>query len=650
MYRIYTASREETVQSWKYRFLDSNASPPVYVDTDPSSAISLKYKKKTDEWTKDDFHFVKHMSAGYFAMPLAITGLAVAFKIASDFSGSRLSPRSVVVPSLYHEIFSVIGAFTFLVFLAIYFTRLILYPHKCWLEWDCPLRSNNFGLISINFMLYGFLLFDSIREPTFSDEKNPQGVGRIALWVGAIGHFFLVVAKGGEWIGRRLEIEHVHPQWMILPVGLAIAALVGSRVGWFSESRGVDQDIGQFFLSFAIFMWIVLFVVTFYKVVTQHNSDDRLRHGVAIWVAAPAVIALADFPLCLDAGYGPAECHSRFVNYFYIALWLALILAYASLPHLAFFGREPFNMAYWTECFAIDVLAGCAAFWYAIDGYPIQRTIMLALLSIACIFNLSAFLNTLVCIVRKRGVFTPEAKWGPLSFMKLTHEAFRGNLETLKHFIDVADVEDESALGKENLGLFAAHFNRFCTLHEEHAKHEDEVIFKTFNDYFPDHAKKWNDDHAEDHKKLHQWRGLANQLLDGSLDKKSRQSALAELKADLPSFFTHFEEHLRGEEDNLQPIGRKYLPLEVMKQISKEVWRITPAEKWEIILPFIVENLPHHTQRIRYLKVLCWSMPERAQQFGSIIYRNVDAVMWERLRAELPEIIPRGAPGYMRYY
>jgi hypothetical protein len=37
-------------------------------------------------------------------------------------------------------------------------------------------------------------------------------------------------------------------------------------------------------------------------------------------------------------------------------------------------------------------------------------------------------------------------------------------------------------------------------------------------------------------------------------------------------------------------------------------------------------------QRVRYLKVLMWAMPERAQQIGAIVCRNVVAVMWERLR------------------
>ena len=183
-------------------------------------------------------------------------------------------------------------------------------------------------------------------------------------------------------------------------------------------------------------------------------------------------------------------------------------------------------MGYWTECFALDTLAACAAFFYALNGYQISRALMLIALVMAAVANVTAFLHTASAMVRRRDVFTPEVKWGPLSFMKLTHEAFRGNLATLRHYIDVADVTDESAKAQENLDLFAAHFNRFCVLHEEHAKHEDQVIFKTFNDFFHDHARQWNDDHAEDHKKLEEWRVLANKLLDTRLPAEERKEAL----------------------------------------------------------------------------------------------------------------------------
>jgi hypothetical protein len=91
------------------------------------------------------------------------------------------------------------------------------------------------------------------------------------------------------------------------------------------------------------------------------------------------------------------------------------------------------------------------------------------------------------------------------------------------------------------------------------------------------------------------------------------------------------------------------LPLELQKQISRAVFEITPADQWEVIVPFIVNNLPRHLQRVRYLKCLAWSMPERAQQIGAMVYRNTDAVMWERLRVEVPEIIPRGVQNWRRY-
>jgi hypothetical protein len=47
VYRIYTATRQETVDSWNFRFGESNAPEPNKVDTDAHSPISLKYKKKS---------------------------------------------------------------------------------------------------------------------------------------------------------------------------------------------------------------------------------------------------------------------------------------------------------------------------------------------------------------------------------------------------------------------------------------------------------------------------------------------------------------------------------------------------------------------------------------------------------------------------
>lgn len=229
--------------------------------------------------------------------------------------------------------------------------------------------------------------------------------------------------------------------------------------------------------------------------------------------------------------------------------------------------------------------------------------------------------------------------------MKLTHEAFRGALPRLVSNLKAMNVND-----MDSIKYFAALYAQFCIVHEEHANAEDKVIFKVYNDYFEDHAKTWNDDHANDHKKMDEWHIVVNTALSSSASNQEKSEAIKRLKTELPSFFAHFEEHMLGEENDLQPIARKHISLELQKQISRKCFELAPASRLEVMIPFVVNNTPREQQRIRYLKALCWAMPERAQQIGSIVYRNVDAVMWERLRVELPEIIPRGAKNWRRYY
>mmetsp|Transcript_29931 Transcript_29931/g.43957 ORF Transcript_29931/g.43957 Transcript_29931/m.43957 type:complete len:483 (-) Transcript_29931:70-1518(-) len=468
----------------------------------------------------------------------------------------------------------------------------------------------------------------------------------------AIVHTALTIMKGGEWLGRRLELEHVHATWIVLPVGLAVASFC-LPVLYSRDIDGPLDDVilaARFFYGFASLMWVALFTITFFKVVTTHNSDDRIRHSLSTWIAAPCVIGMADYFICrttsaYDMAISIEQCKGSFVQNYFIGIMFFFIFVWASMPQINFFGRDKFNMNYWTECFALDTLAASSAIFHLIVDDNEKAGFFFVFLTIAVIANIVAFMHTLASMIRRRSVFTPEVKWGPLSFMKLTHEAFRGAIPKLSDALATLEASDELAI-KE----FAALFSQFSIVHEEHAKAEDKVIFKTFNDYFKDHAKKWNDDHSEDHEKMMKWHASINVLLGPDKHESAKAEALRNLKAELPVFFEHFLEHMRGEEDNLQPIGRKHLPLEVTKQISRDVFHLSTAEVLEVILPFVVNNVPRQQQRVRYLKCLCWSLPERAQQIGAIVYRNVDAVMWERIRVEIPEIIPRGEYNWRRYY
>jgi hypothetical protein len=108
--------------------------------------------------------------------------------------------------------------------------------------------------------------------------------------------------------------------------------------------------------------------------------------------------------------------------------------------------------------------------------------------------------------------------------------------------------------------------------------------------------------------------------------------------------------HFRGEEENMDPIFKKHIPIELQKHLAREVFKATRSDAWEVIVPYVLTNLPRHEQRVNYLKSLCWSIPERSQQIGAIAYRNVDTILWERLRFDFPEMIPRGTRGWRRIY
>ena len=658
VYRIHTSTLQESKDTWAYKTLDSNAPKPVVVDTDPNSKVALKYKKKTDEWTKDNFHLIRNMLPCYFAIPLAVAGLSLAFKIASSWSNGmreNIDESTIIVPKAWYYTTAIIAGALYCIFLILYGLRLIMYTKKCQHEWQCPWRSASFGAIPITLMVLAFLMYDEIDYDTQNGEQPPQMFARVALWIGGLVQLVMTVAKMGEWVSTRLETEHVQPQWIIMPVGLAVAALVGSIVKFFDPGNLVDEAnvlIARFFLSTAQLMWIILFVVTFYTTVTGHNSDPRRRHGIFVWLAAPAVIGMAEFIVCTNEsalGIGLyLVCKRNFASYYFVTIFIFFSLCWMALPHLRFFGRDPFNKGYWMDCFCLDTLACCAGLFYVLNNYQASRTMMLIGLVVCSIANLTAFLHTVVALIHRRTFFTPMDKWGPMSFFKLTHEAFRGAIPRLQKALESVDLDRPE--GQRKLQEFVASFNQFVLLYTEHAKHEDEVIFKVFDEFFPGHASESSSDHERDHKIVEDLHAKALAAFVVSLPLEDRKESLADLKKSFPPFFESFLAHMRHEEDNLQPIGRKYIPLAWQKEMSQECFKLTGAVKWETLLPYIVLHLPRHMQRVRYIKSLCWFMPERSQQIGAIVYRNVDAVTWERLRIEIPEMIPRGERNWRRYW
>jgi len=192
-------------------------------------------------------------------------------------------------------------------------------------------------------------------------------------------------------------------------------------------------------------------------------------------------------------------------------------------------------------------------------------------------------------------------------------------------------------------------YAQFAVVHCEHSRHEDDIVYSHFNSLFPAHADKWMHEHEADRIAMERWEASMNGML-GDLGGAGVAAAIATLKAEIEPFFSHFLEHLQGEEDHLNAIGRKFVPLVVQKELVARCFTATPAAAWELIVPFVVENCPRFAQRTRYVQCFTWALPERAQQIGAILHRNVDAVAWERLAVVLPNIIPRGVANHTKLY
>eukprot|EP00041_Stephanoeca_diplocostata_P019409 m.418837 g.418837 ORF g.418837 m.418837 type:complete len:1030 (-) comp21294_c1_seq7:310-3399(-) len=676
VYRIYANTKDSVAGAWDWANVTAKSAkqPSEVVFAGDKTPADLKYKRvKTDEYTIRDFDLVRHMQVSYFAMPLGLAGLATAWKLSStglqEWAVQVVGPagaqfvRSYEVAADFWRTFATMAATVYILMLVLYTLRLVSHHNKCVKEWHCPMRSPGFGMISICCVLFSFLAYDQF---------DGEGFGRALWWIGSIVHVMLTTAKFGEWIGKPYELEHVHPSWIILPVGGFVSALVAPIVRAVASPISSDEataigttndvELASFFYAFAFLMWIVLFTVTFYKVTTSHNSDARQRSQVFIWVAPPAIAALANFVSCFSrvpnavSGLSVGECVQNFNQLYYVSVMLLLGLLWAFLPYINFFGRNPFDMSYWNFVFSLDAFAAASGVYHSITHFKIAEFLFFASLAVATVANLIALLHTLVALVRQRGVFTPAIKWGPLSFMKLTHEGVRGALPHMQRCLAKVDVTD-----KGSIQVFACEFAKFLTLHHEHANHEDLVAYKEFERFFPHHARQWLDDHEKDRVLLRDLEQKINTLLafanstdgcdHGAVSESEATALVNELRDILGPFVEHFLVHLDGEEENLNPIGRKHIPLAIQRTLVQRVWEVTPIAAWTVIIPYMLENMPRIPQRKKYIRSLIWGLgPERAQQVGTIVYKNCDAVMWEVLAQDIPEIIPRGVPGWRRYY
>ncbi|KNC79050.1 hypothetical protein SARC_08537 [Sphaeroforma arctica JP610] len=628
VFKFHIHRNEETAQLWKsihvkqeYPEAEKQTVSTASRETFRPDGIPLltpaayQYKvKEVDEW-QHKFNVVRYVQIAYFMWPLALTSCAVAF-----------FTTETTLPWIWQTI-GVGAAGNFAMLLGLYVVRMVMYPRKVHKEWACSKRGPMFGLIFITVSLLSILL----RHFTLTG-------GTIFAWIGVAAHLSMSIVIVARWIGRSHDWEHIDHTWLIVPVGnfITSAVLVSGDPEFF--------EFGLYLFGFALLMWLMLFAITLQKHITSANADERLRGNVFLWVASPAI---ASYAWTTISGTG-MDLFSRVLFGFSIILLCCLLYTVFPMKVTLNGDTEKLSMSVHGVAFAINAVALTAISINTIDDTILSRWLAHVLLITGSWLTAVYSIQSIGSIIEKR-LFRPEGKWGPFSaFNTLVHESIRGMSVKLMTLSE----DPKACINPEFLQLL----DLFERVHNVHAQQEDEFVFPTLHQYVPEHSVHAEDDHIQHREAF----GLIGKIVRaGSQERADKAKGDSDahflLQTELRALVSDLKHHMDWEEQHLQPISRKYVPVQMQKTIVRQMWESVAASEWRVLVPVLIRYMPYHYQRVRWCRSLLWAMPERGEQIGLYLYHGLSDVYWAALLTDVPELAPRSRGwtqwwGWFRYY
>ncbi|CAN0118074.1 unnamed protein product [Ascophyllum nodosum] len=628
VYRLHVNTRADTVYAWEKNNVRTGKGVPPDAITYPTKGLpsnptDLRAKpgKEDEKWER--FHVIKYCHMSYFMVPLSILGLALPWEMLSETVGTASGPWHALAWA---------GVVLHLILLLLYLGKVILYHTKVVKEFNHPLHRSTFALPFLNFILISWL----ITKWTSADFS--ADLAKVFFWLGTAPLAVMTLFVVARQAVVPVDEEYVNPGWMLMPVGNLAGAVA---------ARPVDEEYvewGWFLFSVGVLLWLALWPITFRKAISNHHSDIRLRNLYSVWVAPPAVAMLAYASLEELDVFDPVQ---RLL--FYASLCMALVLGWCIYP-LDFFVEGKFDMSAWMFAFPLDATAAAAVVAYRYTEFDTMQVIYAVALALASLVNAVNILQTTAALIAAK-IFIPAAKWSPLSFMKLSHEAsaFR---EAVPKLNKLARAAKPGLSHVSTVRELATYWSAFSKAHDIHATHEEAVIFPELEAFFPGQTQSVSEEHEEQEKLAASIQKTIDTLLGGDCnDDSTRAGLLNKLIADLDLLGREVLEHLDHEEHSFAtPVARKYLPVSIAKKLTRNSWEVTSNADMSEFLAFVMTSLRARPQRTRFLKTWVWAMPERAQQLGLMVYRVVDDVTWVEIARDLPEVVPRGLPGYRRYF
>lgn len=194
----------------------------------------------------------------FYAVVMGLGGLCVAYE-----SLNKLLKLSQSVGFVLNAFTSVV--FAFISF--IYVIKIIKFPNEVRAELNHPIKINFFAAFAISLLLLAIVF------------KNNASAHFGLFYTGLVAQTFMSFYVVASWINRNLEIKHSNPAWFIPIVGNLLVI---------TAAQGKDSYL-WFYFSFALFFYIVLFIIIFYRILFCDQLPAKFMPTLFIFIAPPSV-------------------------------------------------------------------------------------------------------------------------------------------------------------------------------------------------------------------------------------------------------------------------------------------------------------------------------------------------------------------------
>jgi hypothetical protein len=128
------------------------------------------------------------------------------------------------------------------------------------------------------------------------------------------------------------------------------------------------------------------------------------------------------------------------------------------------------------------------------------------------------------------------------------------------------------------------------------------------------------------------------------------KAALDFCQARLTTLAGRLHVHLDREETILTPLVHHFTDLPLANRLMRKMWKSMEADLKRVVIPWIINVLPDHGQRMAFIDCLGWSTEDMASVLGQWLDGSIDPFLYQQLCVDFPLLKNREASQYAKFW